>query len=57
MKLGIDGLKLPEVKKRGPLASLDHVKQLGLEGIFFSTMLDMSPDLDLGLLGNPRQGR
>ncbi|QYA05039.1 sugar phosphate isomerase/epimerase family protein [Rhizobium sp. B21/90] len=54
MKLGIDGLKLPEVKKRGPLASLDHVKQLGLEGIFFSTMLDMSPDLDLGLLGEIR---
>ncbi|MGR9375514.1 sugar phosphate isomerase/epimerase family protein [Rhizobium leguminosarum] len=50
MKLGIDGLKLPEAKKRGPLASLDHVKELGLAGIFFSTVLDMSPDLDGGLL-------
>lgn len=50
MKLGIDGLKLPEVKKRGPLASLDHVKELGLAGIFFSTVLDMSPDLDPGML-------
>jgi sugar phosphate isomerase/epimerase len=50
MKLGIDSIKLPEAKKRGPLASLDHVKELGLAGIFFSTALDMSPDLDRGLL-------
>ncbi|MBY5549524.1 sugar phosphate isomerase/epimerase [Rhizobium leguminosarum] len=50
MKLGIDSIKLPESKKRGPLASLDHVKELGLAGIFFSTALDMSPDLDSGLL-------
>ncbi|TBF34309.1 sugar phosphate isomerase/epimerase [Rhizobium leguminosarum] len=50
MKLGIDSIKLPEAKKRGPLASLDHVKELGLAGIFFSTALDMSPDLDSGLL-------
>jgi sugar phosphate isomerase/epimerase len=50
MKLGIDSIKLPEAKKRGPLASLDHVKELGLAGIFFSTALDMSPDLDCGLL-------
>lgn len=50
MRLGIDGLKLPEVKKRGPLASLDHVKTLGLGGIFFSSILDMSPTLDLGEL-------
>lgn len=54
MKLGIDGQKLPEVKKRGPLASLDHVKDLGLKGIFFPTVLDMSPDLDAGLLRDIR---
>ncbi|KGD74873.1 sugar phosphate isomerase [Tatumella morbirosei] len=50
MRLGIDGLKLPEAKKRGPLASLDHVKELGLGGIFFSSLLDMSPTLDSGEL-------
>ncbi|MBY2942688.1 sugar phosphate isomerase/epimerase [Rhizobium leguminosarum] len=54
MKLGIDSIKLPEAKKRGPLASLDHVKELGLAGIFFSTALDMSPDLDSGLLRDIR---
>jgi sugar phosphate isomerase/epimerase len=50
MRLGIDGQKLPEVQKRGPLASLDHVKELGLGGIFFSTVLDMSPTLDKAAL-------
>lgn len=55
MKLGIDGLKLPEVKKRGPLASLDHVKALGLSGVFFSTVLDMSPTLDPGALREIRE--
>ncbi|ROR09871.1 sugar phosphate isomerase/epimerase [Erwinia sp. JUb26] len=50
MRLGIDGLKLPEVKKRGALASLEHVKSLGLGGVFFSTLLDMSATLDRGAL-------
>jgi sugar phosphate isomerase/epimerase len=54
MRLGIDGQKLPEVQKRGPLASLDHVKELGLGGIFFSTVLDMSPTLDKGALRDIR---
>jgi sugar phosphate isomerase/epimerase len=46
MRLGIDGQKLPEARKRGPLKSLEHVKELGLGGIFFSTVLDMSETLD-----------
>lgn len=50
MKLGIDWQKLPEAVKRGPLASLDHVAELGLAGIFFPTVLDMSPTLDRGFL-------
>jgi sugar phosphate isomerase/epimerase len=54
MRLGIDGQKLPESKKRGPLRSLDHVKQLGLSGIFFSTILDMSETLDKGQLADIR---
>ncbi|SES41476.1 sugar phosphate isomerase/epimerase family protein [Rhizobium sp. NFR03] len=54
MKLGIDSIKLPQSKTRGPLASLDHVKELGLAGIFFSTALDMSPTLDPGALRDIR---
>lgn len=54
MRLGIDGQKLPEARKRGPLKSLDHVRELGLGGIFFSTILDMSDTLDKGALAEIR---
>ena len=55
MKLGIEGLKMPEVVKRGPFASLGHARELGMGGIFFSTILDMSPTLDRGALAEIRQ--
>jgi sugar phosphate isomerase/epimerase len=54
MKLGIDAQKLPEFRKRGPLASLDLVHELGLGGLFFPTALDMSPTLDAELLRDIR---
>lgn len=50
MKLGIDAQKLPEFRDRGPMASLDLVHDLGLGGLFFPTVLDMSPTLDAGYL-------
>ncbi|WP_394525492.1 sugar phosphate isomerase/epimerase family protein [Paenarthrobacter nicotinovorans] len=49
-RVGVDGRKIPESAKRGPLGSLHHAKELGLEGIFFRTVLDMSPTLDPGEL-------
>ena len=55
MRIGIEGLKMPEAKKRGPLASLDHAKDIGMAGIFFSTVLDMSPTLDPVALRELRQ--
>lgn len=55
MRLGIDSQKLPEFVKRGPLASLDLVKELGLAGLFFPTVLDMSPTLDKGALRDIRE--
>lgn len=54
MKIGIEGLKMPEARKRGALASLDHAKSYGMQGIFFSTVLDMSPTLDAGALRDIR---
>lgn len=54
MKLGIDWQKLPEAQKRGPMASLDHVQEMGLAGIFFPTVFDMSPTLDRGFLKDLR---
>lgn len=50
MRLGVDGRKIPEAAKRGPVASFDHARQLGLSGLFFRTVLDLAPDLDLGVL-------
>ncbi|AUC11354.1 sugar phosphate isomerase [Rhizobium sp. Y9] len=55
MRLGIDSQKLPEFVKRGPLASLDLVMELGLAGLFFPTVLDMSPTLDKGALRDIRE--
>ena len=50
MRLGVDGRKIPESVKRGPIRSLEHGKELGMAGLFFRTVLDMSPTLDPGEL-------
>lgn len=50
MKIGVDGRKIPEATKRGPVASLDHAHGMGMAGLFFRTVLDMSPTLDSGEL-------
>jgi sugar phosphate isomerase/epimerase len=50
MRLGVDGRKIPESAKRGPVRSLEHGKELGMAGLFFRTVLDMSPTLDPGEL-------
>ncbi|MGW5641340.1 sugar phosphate isomerase/epimerase family protein [Saccharopolyspora sp. NPDC003752] len=55
MRIGVDGRKIPESAKRGPVASLDHGHELGMAGLFFRTVLDMSPALDPGELGAIRQ--
>lgn len=55
MRIGVDGSKIPEAAKRGPIASLDHGHELGLSGLFFRTVLDMSPTLDPGELRAIRQ--
>ena len=55
MRVGIDGRKIPGSRVNGPLASLEHAKDLGVSGIFFRTVLDMSPTLDPGELRAIRQ--
>lgn len=55
MRIGVDGRKIPEAARRGPVASFDHAHELGMEGLFFRTVLDMTPDLDTGLLAATRQ--
>jgi len=55
VRIGVDGSKIPEAAKRGPIASLEHGRDLGLSGLFFRTVLDMSPTLDPGELRAIRQ--
>jgi sugar phosphate isomerase/epimerase len=55
MRIGVDGLKIPESARRGPLGSLDHAHELGMAGLFFRTVLQMSPTLDAGELREIRQ--
>ena len=50
MKIGLEGQKMPEALKRGPIWALERTKELGLSGIFFGGVLDMSPTLDAGFL-------
>jgi sugar phosphate isomerase/epimerase len=53
-RVGIDGRKIPEAARRGPIGSLEHARELGLDGVFFRTVLDMSPQLDPGVLSATR---
>ncbi len=55
MRIGVDGRKIPEAAKRGPLGSLDHARSFGMAGLFYRTVLDMSPRLDRGELRAIRQ--
>src|SRR3954452_12109943 len=50
MRVGVEGRKLPRARGENALQSLDLCRELGLDGIFFRTVLDMSPTLDLGEL-------
>ncbi|MGW4824008.1 sugar phosphate isomerase/epimerase family protein [Streptomyces sp. NPDC004227] len=50
LRIGVDGRKIPEADKRGAIGSLHHARELGMQGLFFRTVLEMSPTLDLGEL-------
>jgi sugar phosphate isomerase/epimerase len=54
MQVGVDGSKLPAGVSGGPLAALDQAHALGLDGVFFRTVLDLSPTLDVGVLREVR---
>ncbi len=55
MRIGVDGRKIPEAVKRGPVESFNHAHEMGLSGLFFRTVLDMTPTLDMGYLKEIRQ--
>ena len=56
VRVGVDGRKIPEAVERGPVRSFDHARELGLEGLFFRTVLEMSPTLDYGALVDVERG-
>ncbi|MFE4683663.1 sugar phosphate isomerase/epimerase family protein [Streptomyces sp. NPDC056721] len=55
MKIGVDGRKIPGADERTPLEILDHAQSLGMEGVYFRTVLDITPTLDRGMLRELRQ--
>jgi sugar phosphate isomerase/epimerase len=47
MRVGLDADKQPSaIRKKGPIALLDYVKENGFDGAYFRLMLDLSPKLD-----------
>ena len=54
MRIGIDGRKLPGAPGRGPVDNALFAAELGMDGIFFRTVLDMTPSLDPGVLADVR---
>ena len=50
MRVGVDGRKIPRAREYGPIKSFEHARDLGMEGLFFRTVLEMSPTLDHGEL-------
>jgi sugar phosphate isomerase/epimerase len=54
MRLGTDGRKLPDSINIGPVKSLEKAHGLDLAGVFFRTVVDLSPTLDVGYLREVR---
>jgi sugar phosphate isomerase/epimerase len=50
MQVGIEANHLPGFRTRTPEETLHLAKALGFEGVFFKTVLDLSPTLDPGAL-------
>ncbi|NUP74663.1 MAG: TIM barrel protein [Sinomonas sp.] len=55
MKIGVDGRKIPGAANHTPFEILEHAKALGMEGVYFRTVLDITPTLDLGVLRELRK--
>ncbi len=52
--VGVDGRKFPGAVRGGPHDTLDRACKAGFGGVFFRTVLDMSPTLDAGELAEIR---
>ena len=50
MRIGTEGDHIGKAKQRGGIGTLDFAHAQGLDGVFFKSILDVSPTLDLGEL-------
>ncbi|MBL8592695.1 MAG: TIM barrel protein, partial [Devosia sp.] len=55
IRVGIDGRKFPRAAELGPLKLIERCAELGHAGVFFRTVLDVSPTLDQGFLAAVKQ--
>lgn len=55
MKVGVDGRKLPGASSRPAVESLEAAAELGMDGVFFRTVLDITPTLDRHILKELRR--
>ena len=55
IRVGIDGRKFPRAAELGPFKLLERCAELGHAGVFFRTVLDVSPSLDRGFLRAVKQ--
>ncbi len=54
MRLGSDARKFPGAGRIGPIGSLEKAHGLGLAGLFYRSVIDISPALDVGYLREVR---
>lgn len=54
MRVGVDGRKLPGAADLGGPASVARAHELGMEGVFFRTLTDLTETLDRGILRETR---
>lgn len=55
IRVGIDGRKFPRAAELGPIKLIERCAELGRAGVFFRTVLDVSPTLDRGFLREVKQ--
>jgi sugar phosphate isomerase/epimerase len=55
INIGLDGRKFPDADRLGAIGLLERCAELGYDGVFFRTVLDIVPDLDPGKLAAIRE--
>lgn len=55
MRIGVDGSKIPHEADDTGVRILERAHAMGMEGVYFRSVLDVSPTLDRGLLKDVRE--